>query len=276
MRLVYNTELPLMLRIERIADEAEDIKTLVFMHRLNSRPGQFIMLWLPRIDEKPFAVSYQDTDKFAITVKSVGEFSEAVHRLKPGDRVGIRGPYGKGFEFELYQHVLIVAGGYGAAPLSFLANQAMLQGKGVTFILGAKKASHLPYLNRLSQAHVKLITVTEDGSTGIRGLATEVLARILHNHDRTGSLSVYACGPEAMLKAVVDICRNLHVAAQLSLERYIKCGFGICGQCCVDELGIRICKEGPVVDLETAASITELGVYKRTPSGRRIAMGDKK
>ncbi|MBD3310732.1 dihydroorotate dehydrogenase electron transfer subunit, partial [Candidatus Woesearchaeota archaeon] len=88
------TELPVVLPVDKIVDEGPDTRTFVFRHRLEVEPGQFVMLWLPRIDEKPFSVSYQDKDKFAVTVMAVGPFSKRMMKLKPGDKVGIRGPYG--------------------------------------------------------------------------------------------------------------------------------------------------------------------------------------
>ena len=79
---------------------------------------------------------------------------------------------------------------------------------------------------------------------------------------------VYTCGPEAMMKKVFDICSRRRIPIQLSLERYLKCGIGICGHCCVDGIGIRMCAEGPVIDGATAKKVTEFGKYKRNAAGK--------
>jgi dihydroorotate dehydrogenase electron transfer subunit len=81
--------------------------------------------------------------------------------------------------------------------------------------------------------------------------------------------AVYTCGPEMMMVAVVKMAKEAKVDSQVSLERYMKCGFGICGQCCMDSTGFRACKDGPVVDGKLALQLTEFGNYKRTASGIR-------
>jgi dihydroorotate dehydrogenase electron transfer subunit len=84
-------EQPLMLSIQKVIAESVNTKTLVFQHKLNSKPGQFVMVWIPRLDEKPYSVAYQDNNKFAITVTEYGPFSAKLNELKIGDRIGIRG-----------------------------------------------------------------------------------------------------------------------------------------------------------------------------------------
>ena len=93
-------EKPVILRIKRITDEAQDLKTFYFDCRLNAKPGQFVMLWIPGVDEKPFSISYQDEKSFGITVMKVGGFTQKMFGLKEGGNVGIRGPYGNGFKIE--------------------------------------------------------------------------------------------------------------------------------------------------------------------------------
>jgi dihydroorotate dehydrogenase electron transfer subunit len=110
---------PIMLEIEKIIDEAKDFRTFIFRHKLNSRPGQFIMAWLPGIDEKPFSVSFQDENRFGITVFRIGKFTEKLFELKEKDKIGIRGPYGHGFTLKK-GNVVLVGGGCGSAPLGFL------------------------------------------------------------------------------------------------------------------------------------------------------------
>ncbi len=253
---------PIMLEIGKVIDEAKDIKSFVFEHKMSAKPGQFVMLWIPRVDEKPFGVSYQDKNKFAVTVSKVGPFTEKLHKMKEGDIVGIRGPYGNQFSLR-GKEIVLVAGGYGVAPLALLADNAIKNKIKYNFIIGAKSKQYLLFRRRFKN----LLFSTDDGSYGHKGFATDLLEKIL----KTKRVDcVYTCGPELMMKRVVELCDNYAVDCEISLERYIKCGFGICGQCTVDPLGIRVCEEGPVFSKEIAKKIFEFGKYKRNAAGKRV------
>jgi len=264
-------EKPLVLTIEKIVNEAKDFKTFIFRHKLDAKPGQFIMLWLPRIDEKPFSISYQDKNRFAVTVFKVGPFTEKLFKLKEGDKVGIRGPYGSTFKLEK-KRVALVGGGCGTAPMGFLADELKKIGAEPILIIGAKTKSALIYLDRMKKAKIKTIAATDDGSYGMKGFTTEVLKKLMQKKRIS---KVYACGPEVMLKGVVDICSKVGTECEVSMERYMKCGFGVCGQCCVDNLGVRVCKEGPVFNAKVLRKMDEFGKYKRTASGKKVDLGGK-
>lgn len=262
-------EKPSMIRIEKIVDEAEGFRTFLFRHRLNAKPGQFVMAWLPRVDEKPFSVSFQDRERFAITVMKVGPFTEKLFNLRAGDRVGIRGPYGNSFTLRGKKAVL-VGGGCGAAPMGFLADELKKAGADVNFIAGAKSRKYLIYLERMKKSGIKIFAATDDGSFGVKGFATELLKSFIGKNNVD---AVYACGPEVMLKPVAEMCANAGIPCEISMERHMKCGFGICGQCCVDSSGERVCKEGPVFSGEKAMKMTEFNRYKRSASGKRVGFG---
>ena len=116
-------------------------RSLVFDQPLiGAEPGQFVMLWLPGIGEKPYSIL--NCDPFSIAVTSVGPFSTALFDLDIGSRVWARGPFGQGFKLEGSRH-LLVGGGYGAAPLLFLAEQARNRNDGVSVCLGARSAANL-------------------------------------------------------------------------------------------------------------------------------------
>ncbi len=261
-------EQPIMLKIENIVEEAKDLKTFVFEYSLNAKPGQFIIAWLPRIDEKPFGVAFQTKNKFAITVSKVGSFTKKMHKLEVGDKIGIRGPYGNGFNIK-GRRIVLVAGGYGAAPLAFLADEAHKKGIKVDFIIGAKTKELLPYIERMKKAGITTHICTDDGSYGIKGFTTDVLKKILKENKVD---MVYTCGPEIMMKFVIGICDEHNIPCEISLERYMKCGFGICGQCCVDPTGWRICKDGPVFSKQQARQITEFAKYKRDAAGKKVKL----
>jgi dihydroorotate dehydrogenase electron transfer subunit len=259
-------EQPLMLSIQKVIAESVNTKTLVFQHKLNSKPGQFVMVWIPRLDEKPYSVAYQDNNKFAITVTEYGPFSAKLNELKIGDRIGIRGPYGNGFSEEGDSFVL-VGGGCGCAPLAFLANELVNKGKDVIFIQGANSVNNLLYTKRLKKAGIKTIYATLDGSYGFKGFPTDSLKRLLKEKKVD---VVCTCGPEIMMKKVIEICDLFDINCEVSMERYMKCGFGVCGSCCVDDMGIRICQEGPVFNKEIAKVIPEFSKYHRDGTGKKI------
>ena len=219
------------------------------------------------IVQNPFSVSFQDENSFGLTIACVGPFTSKMCHVKPGDKVGIREPYGTSYELK-GKKILLVGGGCGSASLAFLADMAVKAGVEVDFIVGAK-TKDLVLFENLFKETVDYCATTDDGSHGIKGFVTNELEKRLKNKQYD---CVYACGPEKMLKIVIDICDNYDVDCQISLERYMKCGFGICGQCTVDPLGIRICKEGPVLDKKIAKQISEFGKYHRDATGTKVPL----
>ncbi len=259
------SERPVMYRIEEARKEAREIKTFFFRGNISAAPGQFVMLWVPGAGQRPFGISYQEDDRFAVTVRKVGGVTERLFGMKKGERVGIQGPYGRAFSAE-GQRVALVGGGYGTAPLALLADVLSESGRDVTFIIGAANRDFLLYGERFRESGVKTVYATDDGSFGHKGFCTECLKEML-----TGRAVdyVYCCGPEMMMAEVFRMCTDAGVPAEFSLERYIKCGFGVCGSCVLDPTGWRVCKEGPVFTSEELKKVTEFGRYKRNGSGKR-------
>ena len=268
-------DIPRAIPIKKVIVETPHVKTFVFDYKLGSKPGQFVNLWIPRVNEKPMSIAYDNGKEFWITMFAVGDFSKRMHTLKAGDLVGVRGPYGKNFSFKKGQRLVMMAGGYGAAPLYYLTTQAVKQGCKVDFVVGARSKIHLLYLNRVKKLkNVMLHVATDDGSVGTKGYNTLILEKLIADSKKKGVGRakkidcVYGCGPELMLKKISDISHKGGVNAQLSVERYMKCGFGVCGQCCVDSTGERMCMEGPVVDNAHVRKIIEFGKYHRDQTGK--------
>ncbi len=242
-------------RITERSVENKRTVTLVLDARIEAEPGQFAMLWLPGLDEKPFSIAGRDPLSFAIA--NVGPFSEALHALAPGGRLWYRGPFGKGFRIT-DGRALLVGGGYGAAPLYFLAQELIAarakkkSGKGggkapssreslPVIALGACASEDLLFVRRFEALGLEIHVTTEDGSTGTKGMVTDAVKPLLR------SLSVdrlYSCGPEAMLKALSALCASAGISADLSHEAYMRCGVGLCGACERD--GRLVCMDGPV------------------------------
>jgi dihydroorotate dehydrogenase electron transfer subunit len=238
------TGLPQPAHIVSITAENETVRTLVFDQRMEAGPGQFVMAWLPGVDEKPFSLVC--ADPVTLTIARVGPFTTALHALEPEDSLWLRGPLGRPFSLtpSLPAHpspILLVAGGYGAAPLYFLAQRAVAVNRAVTVVSGAQTSRDVLFARRFAALGARVVVTTEDGSLGIQGLATDAVAGLL---DDTRYQCIYACGPEPMLEAVERLACAHSLPAQLSYERYMRCGFGVCGSCARGDW--LVCRDGPV------------------------------
>lgn len=259
---------PQMIEIKRIIDENEFVKTFVLDVSLGAKPGQFVNVWIPGVDEKPLSVAMDDGKELLITFFAVGEATKELFKLQVGDKVGVRGPYGTHYGWEKGDTLALVAGGYGAAPMYFVANEAVKDDCNIHFILGARSENLLLYVDRIEKLpNTTLHVATDDGSKGEKGYNTVLLENLLENEkvDR-----VFACGPEIMENRVKQICDEKSVAGWISVERFMKCGFGVCGHCCMDDTGDRVCKEGPVMSTELLSKIPEFGKYHRDKVGRKV------
>lgn len=225
-------------------------------------PGQFVMLWLPGVDEKPFSVSNILPDRMEITIRAVGPYTTALLQSLPGQYLGVRGPFGNGFT--LIDRTLVVGGGCGVAPVRYLAKALEASGMSHRLVVGTRTAQDLMF--REEYLHAGTDVATDDGSLGHHGLVTDLVRPLLaQGHYRC----LAASGPEPLLLALRQLGLEHNVPVQLSFERYMKCGIGICGQCCMDGSGIRLCVEGPVLSEEQLAGITELGLPHRDATGQR-------
>jgi dihydroorotate dehydrogenase electron transfer subunit len=218
------------------------------------------MVWVHGVDEVPMGMSYKN----GITVQKVGDATSRMFELSEGDYMGLRGPFGKGFTLPSPdEKILIVAGGVGAAPLVPLAEQAHDTGSYVDVLLGSRTCEELLFRERFAGVG-KLNISTDDGSKGNRGFVTDLLPdATLETYDR-----IYVCGPEMMMYRVFQILleKNMHGKAEFSLHRYFKCGLGVCGACCMDNSGLRVCRDGPVFNGKLLEN-SEFGQYGRDSTG---------
>ena len=249
--------------ITRIIDttlEADNIKTITFNYAEKVSPGQFFMIWIPGIDEIPMSVSRINKTTKAITFRKVGEATTSLFQLKKGDLIGIRGPYGNAFS-PIGNHILFVAGGTGLAMLLPAIEEAHSKGSSITVVIGVKTKSELFFTNRLKKLGVSFHICTDDGSEGFQGFASEYAEKFIKKQTFS---SILTCGPELMMKRLLDIAGD--IPFQVSLERYMKCAIGLCGQCCIGE-GLRVCKEGPIFDGKTLKAAKDFGVFRRDSAG---------
>lgn len=265
-------DFPRFTPITKIIDETPNVKTYFFNYPLKSRPGQFVMLWVTGIDQKPFSIGYDNSKSFGLTIFALGKSTHELASKKVGDRVGVSGPYGTSFSVKPKTHYIMVGGGYGAAPLGFLAEQATKLKSTVDFCIGAKSAEHLLFEKRVKKLPgLTLHVATDDGSRGHKGFATELLPGLVALAKKQKKKILFVtCGPELMERKILDLANQEKIDCEISIERYMKCGFGVCGQCCVDPVGFRMCMEGPVVNRAVANKITEFGAYHRDKSGAKV------
>ncbi|MCX8191634.1 MAG: hypothetical protein N3F06_02360, partial [Nitrososphaerales archaeon] len=136
-------------------------------------------------------------------------------------------------------------------------------------IVGARTSNQLLFIDKFQdilKGKGRIIVTTDDGSKGYKGFASEVAEKLIKTEDFD---MVYTCGPELMMKAIFKASEERGVAIQASLERVMRCGFGICGSCCIDRY--LVCKDGPVFNTHQLRIMQdELGVYSRDYSGRRV------
>ncbi len=234
-----------------------------------AQPGQFITVRCGDFTlRRPFSVHQSRFDRdsgegeIALLFKVTGKGTLWLSQQQKGDKMDILGPLGKGFIIEpRSKNLLLVAGGIGIAPLVILAQHALSQCQ-VTLIHGASTAAELYPFSSTGKRQSKLlpslkgvqfIPVTEDGSMGKKGMATDILPDFLNWADQ-----MYACGPVDMYRAIEKLLlrvkrSNLKLTnCQVSLEVRMGCGFGACYGCTINtKKGLRqVCRDGPVFELD--------------------------
>jgi dihydroorotate dehydrogenase electron transfer subunit len=226
-------------------------------------PGQFITVRCGDFTlRRPLSIHQVSSREIALLFKVAGKGTLWLSQRQKGERIDILGPLGKGFSIEPgARNLLLVAGGIGIAPLVFVMHHASSQNQ-ITLIHGArtaaqlypfsstgKKRSNLPALPK----GVQFIPITEDGSMGKKGMATDILPDFLDWADQ-----MYACGPADMYKAMAKMSlrakqSNLKLRkCQVSLEVRMGCGFGACYGCTINTKkgSKQVCRDGPVFKLD--------------------------
>ena len=217
-------------------------------------PGQFVEV---RIDgspttflRRPISINFVDREQneLWLLVAAVGDGTRRLAQLKPGDTLNCLLPLGRGFTMpqSASEHVLLVGGGVGVAPLLYMGAEMAARGIAPTFLLGARTASDLLMLD-LFKRYGRVLVTTEDGSEGERGFVTQ--------HSVLGQerfTRIATCGPTPMMKAVARYARQADVSCEVSLENLMACGLGAC-LCCVEkttEGNLCVCKDGPVFNIQ--------------------------
>ena len=256
-------------QIVNIRTESPSVKTYTFVDKLCStaQPGQFLMLWIPGIDEIPLSIMDTTNGLVSVTVKATGDATRYLHKLKADTTIGIRGPFGTSFT-ENTGRVLLIGGGTGIAPLLFLAKHLQPKATHLAFVEGAKTKTELLFVSELGEVcqEQNLITTTDDGTAGLQCLVTQPLANLL---DKEHFDMIYTCGPERMVKKIFDLTEQHKLPLEASLERLMRCGIGLCGSCMLGKY--RVCRDGPVFTSAQLREVKdELGISKIDFDGSRI------
>jgi len=261
-------------KLASVTAETPAVKSFVFSDELCSKaePGQFVMVWIPGVDEVPMSLSVLNSRRgqAAVTVERVGEATEALHRMKTGDTVGVRGPFGNSYTVANARRVMIVGGGTGLASLAPLVEKLTKGRTEITFLMGAKTRGNLLFHARiggvLSRAKGRLVVTTEDGSFGLRGVVTTSAERLLKQGEKVNM--IYTCGPEKMMQKMFLLAERFHVPFEASLERFMRCAIGLCGTCVIGRY--RVCQDGPIFSGKQLLEVRdEFGCWRRGFDGRK-------
>jgi dihydroorotate dehydrogenase electron transfer subunit len=261
---------PVSVQVSKVITETPRSKTLQFALKnpIEFQPGQFVMVWVPGVDEIPMSISSWNPPEMGITVQSIGEATQALVSMSKGDWIGIRGPFGNPFSTNS-KKALVVGGGVGVAPLRPLIYTLLDGGSEIIFVNAAKTKNELIYreeFERFRNPKFKVEIATDDGSLGFKGFATDAVSNLLDGNEFD---RMYTCGPEVMMAGLYDHAKKGKIRFQASLERFMKCGCGICGTCAMDPTGQLVCADGPVFTGEQLAKLTNFGKYHRDAVGMK-------
>jgi len=228
-----------------------------------AKPGQFLMVHLGRTTKdpllrRPFSIHrIQDNNQLVLLYKIVGKGTLLLSCLKKDDSISVIGPLGNGFTISKpHEKILLIAGGMGIAPLFFLAQFLdKVQKQKTTMFLGFRTSQEVILINELKNLNIDLSLTTEDGSSGIKGLVTDLLDE--YRGQEVNQLStIYACGPILMLKKIAQMATASNLRCYVSLEGHMACGIGICLGCAVkannntNKPYYYVCQDGPVFSSE--------------------------
>ncbi len=218
-----------------------------------AQPGQFVHIRVPGLEasalRRPISIFDAHDGRLELLYKIVGRGTNALASVKVGEKVEILGPLGKGFPATCEGVPLLVGGGYGVAPLHFLARRL----KGAKLFVGGRTKSDLLALERFAALGVEVFAATNDGSYGTKGFAVVPLDAELKKLREAGEkFEFFTCGPDGLLKAVAERALSLGAPGWISCDRHMVCGVGACYACIQQTTKgpARCCVDGPVFKAE--------------------------
>lgn len=230
-------------------------------------PGQFNMIYLPGIGEAAISISGASSGALQHTIREAGNATQALARMKNGDCLGLRGPFGSAWPMAnlISKDIILVAGGIGMAPLRPVVNELLADRQRygeITLLLGSRTSEGLLYRDELSRWQESInVQHTVDRATsdwtGNVGVVTALLERLPLPHPANTVL--LTCGPEVMMWYTIRMALDRGLSESsvwVSLERNMNCAIGLCGHC---QLGPQfVCKDGPIFRFDRVASLLQV------------------
>ena len=221
-----------------------------------AQPGQFVHVRVPGLEasalRRPFSIFNAEGGRLELLYKTVGRGTAALNAVKPGDEVSVMGSLGHGFPLKCDGAALLVGGGFGVAPLYFLARrllEAQSRPTSLVLFVGGRTKADLLALDRFAALGVEVRAATNDGSAGVKGLVTDPLDdELIRLRSEGRKFELFACGPDPMLKAVALRATGTGMKGWISMDRHMVCGVGACYACIQKTVrgNSRCCIEGPV------------------------------
>lgn len=218
-----------------------------------AEPGQFVHLKVPTLEKsalrRPFSIFNAEDGKLELLYKTVGRGTAALNTVKVGETVEVMGPLGKGFPTTCDGVALLVGGGFGVAPLYFLARKLPF----AKLFVGGRTKDDLLALDRFEKLNVQIFATTNDGSYGTKGFAVVPLDEEIAKLKELGlKFELFTCGPDGLLKAVAERAIEHGMSGWISMDRHMICGVGACYACIQKTVrgNSRCCIEGPVFKAE--------------------------
>ena len=272
MHKLNNPYRPIKAAVLDVVVETPTIKTIKFQAKepITFKTGQFVEITIPGVGEAPFTPSSPPEIKetMEVTVMKVGKVTEKIHQLKPGDIIGVRGPFGKGYPVDTFKNkeILVVGGGCGFAPIRSLMYELFSRSgefKNVFFRGGCKTPKELIYRNETEQCaqrkdlNIRLTVDNGDDSwKGEVGLVTAILDDVKMDYSK--GIAV-VCGPPIMMKFATLKLKEMGFVDKniyLSMEKNMSCGIGKCGHCRIGTF--YACKDGPVFTYDQIKDFPEI------------------
>ncbi|MFA5388505.1 MAG: dihydroorotate dehydrogenase electron transfer subunit [Candidatus Omnitrophota bacterium] len=220
-----------------------------------AKPGQFVQIKCGEnsgpLLRRPFSIHKVERG-IEILYEVVGIGTRILAGKRQGDFIDVLGPLGNGFSVPRAQglkpRAIIIAGGIGAAPLVYLAEELKKKKIKTIALIGAKTKNLILCEKDFKKAGAEVYISTDDGSYGCHGFVSKLFHKILKTSESKFMTVVYVCGPHGMLRCIADICKERNFECQLSLEERMACGIGACLGCVVNTIsGNKLaCKDGPV------------------------------
>lgn len=266
--------MPRRAEIAKVSQLAPLVKlfTLSTEENHHAKPGQFFMVSAMGSGEIPISVASGVGEEITLCIRKVGKVTAAIHALKEGDTLGIRGPYGNGFSLEHAKgkDVIIIAGGIGIAPLRPLIREIGADRKSygrLMVLYGAKTPGDMIFRDEMeSWCRPASILLTVDRADkkweGRTGMVTRLLEEI---QEDLSEAAAFVCGPEVMIRATMEklsLWGVLEERIVTTLEAHMKCGVGKCGHCYIG--GKFLCTDGPVFSLKDLRDIREAALRRTT------------